>query len=70
MRYKHNKAKQSGFALIGAASQDDATDTEKQPAAGGDAHGGGHGHGEVRPHQTVFWCVASGVTHVVPRRRG
>jgi V-type H+-transporting ATPase subunit a len=67
MRYKHNKAKQSGFALIGAASQDDATDTEKQPAAGGDAHGGGHGHGEfefseVMVHQvihTIEFCLGA-----------
>ena len=51
LRYQHNKAKKSGFAPIGSASQDDATDTPDDHANDG-AHGGGHGghgHGEVRP---------------------
>ena len=46
MRHKHNKLAKSGFAPIGIASQDDATDEGHHVSGGGHDD---HGHdGEVR----------------------
>ena len=47
LRHKHKKSQKSGFAPIGAASQDDATDTPNDEKADDGGHGGHGGHGEV-----------------------